>query len=130
VPSPSIVAPYAAPPTAYAAGHRGIDLGAAPGAPISSPSDAVVRFSGVVVDRPVVTLDHGGGVLSSYEPVDGVVPVGTPVARGAVIGTAGAGGHCGGSCVHVGVRVDGQYVSPLLFFGGVPPAVLLPLGSR
>ena len=50
--------------------------------------------------------------------------------HGAVIGTAGAGGHCSGSCVHVGVRVDGQYVSPLLFFGGVPPAVLLPLGSR
>jgi len=127
-PSPDIVAPYVAPATAYSAGHRGIDLGAVGGAAVAAPSDAVVRFSGLVVDRPVVTLDHGGSVLSSYEPVDGMVPVGTPVARGTVIGSVASGGHCDGRCLHVGVRVDGQYVSPMLFFGRVPPAILLPLG--
>ncbi len=129
VPSPPIVAAFAAPSTAYSAGHRGIDLGVVAGSAVSAPDDAVVRFSGVVVDRPVVTLDHGGGVLSSYEPVEGLLPVGAPVARGAVVGTVAAGGHCDGACLHVGVRVDGQYVSPLLYFGGVPPAVLLPLGG-
>ena len=128
-PSPDIVAPYLAPATGYSAGHRGIDLGAVGGAAVTAPSDAVVRFSGLVVDRPVVTLDHGAGVLSSYEPVDGMVPVGTPVARGAVIGSVATGGHCEGRCLHVGVRVDGQYVSPMLFLGRVPPAVLLPFGS-
>ena len=28
-------------------------------------------------------------------------------------------------CLHLGVRVDGAYVSPLLFLGGQPRAVLL-----
>ena len=37
-------------------------------------------------------------------------------------------GHCtdGPSCVHLGARVDGAYVSPLLFLGGGVPSVLLP----
>src|SRR4051812_7308485 len=60
-----LTAPYAAPATRYAAGHRGLDLAAAPGAVVTAPDDAVVRFAGVVVDRPVLTLDHGDGVLSS-----------------------------------------------------------------
>jgi len=124
-----LAAAYAAPATRYAAGHRGIDLEAAPGAVVSAPDDAVVRFAGVVVDRPVLTLDHGGGVLSSYEPVVSEMPVGAAVGRGAVFGAIAAGGHCDGTCLHVGVRVDGGYVSPLLFFGRVPPAVLLPLGT-
>jgi len=119
---------YAAPPTRYAAGHRGIDLAVSPGQPVAAPADGVVRFAGVVVDRPVLTLDHGGGVLSSFEPVASDLPVGTPVARGAVVAAVGSGGHCAAGCLHVGVRVDGEYVSPLLFFARVPPAVLLPLG--
>jgi hypothetical protein len=28
--------------------------------------------------------------------------------------------------VHFGVRIDGEYVSPFLFLGGIPRAVLLP----
>jgi murein DD-endopeptidase MepM/ murein hydrolase activator NlpD len=83
----------------------------------------------VVVDRPVVTLDHGGGVLSSFEPVLAGLPVGSVVARGAVIGTTESGGHCRDACLHVGVRIDGEYVSPLRFLSQVPRAVLLPLGS-
>jgi murein DD-endopeptidase MepM/ murein hydrolase activator NlpD len=124
-----VVRAYAAPPTPYAAGHRGIDVSAASGTPVSAPADAVVRFSGVVVDRPVVTLDHGDNVLSSYEPVLSTLPVGAVVGRGALIGTVGQGGHCGDQCLHMGVRLDGDYVSPLLFFEPVPPSVLLPLGK-
>ena len=86
VPSRTPIAAYAAPPTRYAAGHRGIDLAAAPGTPVAAPADGVVRFAGVVVDRPVVTLDHGGGVLSSFEPVVAGLPAGSVVARGAVFG--------------------------------------------
>lgn len=129
VPSHIPVAAYAAPPTRYAAGHRGIDLAVTPGQPVAAPADGVVRFAGVVVDRPVVTLDHGGGVLSSFEPVVAGLPVGSTVARGAVFGTTADGGHCADGCLHVGVRIDGEYVSPLRFFARVPRAVLLPLGS-
>ncbi|MFF2051519.1 murein hydrolase activator EnvC family protein [Leifsonia sp. NPDC058194] len=123
-----VVEAFAAPPSPYAAGHRGIDLAATPEVPVTAPADATVRFAGVVVDRPVLTLDHGGGVLSSYEPLATELVAGQPVARDAAVGLVASGGHCGGGCLHVGVRVDGAYVSPLLFFGRVPPSVLLPLG--
>jgi murein DD-endopeptidase MepM/ murein hydrolase activator NlpD len=129
VADPAVSGPYAAPPTRYAAGHRGIDLTATAGAPLIAPDGATVRFAGMVVDRPVLTLDHGGGVLSSFEPASSDLPVGSRVARGAVIGVVGSGGHCGTACVHVGVRLNGEYVSPMLFFGRVPPAILLPLGG-
>lgn len=129
VPSHVPIGAYAAPATRYAAGHRGVDFAVTPGLPVAAPADAVVRFAGVVVDRPVVTLDHGGGVLSSFEPVMAGLPVGSTVARGAVFGTTAGGGHCAEGCLHVGVRIDGEYVSPLRFFARVPRAVLLPLGS-
>ncbi|MDN4615035.1 peptidoglycan DD-metalloendopeptidase family protein [Leifsonia sp. F6_8S_P_1B] len=117
---------YAAPPTQYAAGHRGIDLAAGPGATVTAPSAGRVHFAGTVVDRPVLTLDVGGGVLASFEPVATDLPDGTFVQRGEPIGTIAAGGHCD-ACLHLGVRVDGEYVSPLLFLDRLPPSVLLPL---
>jgi hypothetical protein len=118
---------FEAPESVYAAGHRGIDLGAPSGTAILAPGHAEVRFAGVVVDRPVLTLDHGGGVLSSYEPLLSELAVGDSVAAGQHIGVLGVGGHCGSGCLHVGVRVDGRYVSPLLFFDRVPRAILLPV---
>jgi len=119
--------PFEAPATAYAAGHRGIDLRAPAGTVVAVPAQATVRFVGVVVDRPVLTLDHGAGVLSSYEPVLSELTVGDTVAAGGRLGVVTSGGHCDGVCLHVGVRVDGEYVSPLLFFESVPRAVLLPM---
>jgi len=124
---PRIVAPWVAPAGPYAAGHRGIDLAASPGDPVLAPATGVVTFSGVVVDRPVVTVQVGDEVLVSMEPVVADVARGASVAAGQQLGAVGRGGHCDGACVHVGVRVDGAYVSPLLFFAAVPPAVLLPL---
>ena len=123
-PPRSIARPFIAPPTPYAAGHRGIDI-RAPAGVLYAPAAGVVHFAGVVVDRPVLSIDHGGGVLSSYEPVTTGLVEGDPVARGDVIGTV-LPGHCATVCVHLGVRVDGQYVSPLRFLGGIPRAILLP----
>ena len=119
--------PYLAPPTRYAAGHRGIDIRAAAGTPVLAPDGGVVHFVGVVVDRPVLSIAHDGGVLSSFEPVESSLVVGEQVVRGEVIGTLLAG-HCASPCLHLGARVDGAYVNPLLFLGGVPWSVLLPSG--
>ncbi|RXZ50829.1 M23 family peptidase [Agromyces fucosus] len=121
-----ILAPFRAPPTPYTAGHRGIDVAAAAGAPVVAPAPGVVSFSGMVAGRPVVAIDHGNGVVSAVEPVAGVVEAGTPVTAGDAIGSVATGGHCDSGCVHFGVRVDGEYVSPFLFLGGLPRAVLLP----
>ena len=90
-----------------------------------APADGVVHFAGVVVDRPVLSLDHTGGVLSSYEPVTTHLLTGDTVHRGEVIGVV-LPGHCAKTCLHLGVRIDGQYVSPLTFLGGIPRSVLLP----
>jgi murein DD-endopeptidase MepM/ murein hydrolase activator NlpD len=119
-----VVRPYIAPASPYGAGHRGVDLASADGV-LLAPADGVVRFAGFVVDRPVLTIDHGGGVLSSYEPVTTTLARGDPVAAGRPIGTV-LPGHCSVLCVHLGLRIDGQYVSPLRFLGGIPRAVLLP----
>ncbi|WP_443208538.1 hypothetical protein [Salinibacterium sp. PAMC 21357] len=35
-------------------------------------------------------------------------------------------GHCTRPCLHFGVRVEGEYVSPLNYLSGIPRAVLLP----
>jgi len=117
---------YLAPATPYAAGHRGIDIRAPLGGEVRAPADGIVHFAGVVVDRPVLSIDHGGGLLSSYEPVETTLHEGDQVRRGEVIGTLVAGHCANGPCLHFGVRVHGAYVSPLLLLGGQPRAVLLP----
>lgn len=128
VPPPiRIVSPFRAPPTPYAPGHRGIDVGVEQGAVIVAPAAGIVSFAGRVVDRGVVAIDHGGGVVSAIEPVDALVSAGTVVAAGDPIGIAVSGGHCAAECAHFGVRIDGEYVSPFLFLGGLQRAVLLPM---
>lgn len=126
-PPGAVVQSFEAPPGPYAAGHRGIDIAATPGTAVLAPADGVVQFAGVVVDRPVVTVRVGDGVLVSMEPVSTELPVGSAVTAGQPFGVVAAGGHCDGRCLHLGVRVNGDYVSPLLFLATVPPAVLLPL---
>ena len=128
VPAPiRVVSPFRAPPTPYKAGHRGIDLLVEPAATIVAAASGTVSFAGMVAGRGVVAVDHGNGVVSAVEPVAAAVAQGDAVSAGDVIGSVTLGGHCTGDCVHFGVRVHGEYVSPFLFLGGLPRAVLLPL---
>jgi murein DD-endopeptidase MepM/ murein hydrolase activator NlpD len=120
---------FAAPATPYGAGHRGIDVGARPGTPVRAPADGVVSFAGVVVDRPLVSILHSDGLVSSVEPVTGFVSAGDRVSAGQVVGAVASGAHCSERCLHFGVRLHGQYISPLLVLGGVDRAVLLPAAA-
>ena len=119
-----VVRPYIAPASPYAPGHRGIDI-AAPGGIVYAPAGGTVHFAGTVVDRPVLSIRHSGGLLSSYEPVTTNLHAGDVVGRGDVIGSV-VGGHCASACLHFGVRLHGQYISPLSLLGEIPRAVLLP----
>ncbi|MFF2122903.1 murein hydrolase activator EnvC family protein [Kitasatospora sp. NPDC058184] len=120
------------PAKVWAAGHRGVDLAAAPGAEVRAAAPGVVTFSGPVAGRPVVTVSHPGSgsppLRTTYLPVTGTVPVGTPVAAGQTIGLlAPDGRHCAGrDCLHWGLLRGNRYLDPLALFGA-GTARLLPL---
>lgn len=121
---------FVAPASQYGAGHRGIDLRVEQGDEIVAPADGTVFFTGVVVDRPVISIRHADGLMSSFEPVTSDLVAGQLVAHGDRIGQVTSGGHCADSCVHFGVRLHGQYISPRLVLGSLQRAVLLPLADR
>lgn len=123
---PRVSEPYRAPAHAYGAGHRGIDLIAPVGIDVSAVADGVVAFAGVVVDRGVVTIDHGGGLVSTLEPIEPRVGVGELVQGGEVVGVVSTGGHTRIGELHLGARRAGDYLNPLLLLAAVPRAVLLP----
>lgn len=119
-----LLRPFIAPATEYGAGHRGVDIGT-PDGRLLAPAKGRVHFSGSVAGRGVLSIDHGGGYLSSFEPVKSELKKGDVVAKGDEIAVIDPG-HCTVPCVHFGVRLRGDYVSPLLLIGEVPRAVLLP----
>lgn len=125
VPGAVVAAEYVQPAHRFAAGHRGIDLVVLDGA-VRAPASGTIAYVGDVAGRPVVTIDHGGGLVTTFEPVVSSHPVGRVVARGDAVGTLGTGGHAPPGTLHFGVRLDGDYINPRLLLGGIPRAVLLP----
>lgn len=118
---------FEAPPHPYGAGHRGIDLAAPAGTSVLAVDDGVVSFVGWVVDRPVLTVTHAGGWRSSFEPVKSSLAIGDAVTRGQTIGTVADLPHGSFRALHLGARLDDEYVSPLLLLEGLEHSVLLPL---
>jgi murein DD-endopeptidase MepM/ murein hydrolase activator NlpD len=118
--------PFEAPAHRYGPGHRGIDLRAEVGDPVRAPAAGSVAFSGAVAGRGVLTIDHGDGLVTTFEPVRSPLAAGASVDRGEEVATLAVGGHALPGSLHFGVRLDGEYINPLLLLGGVPRAVLLP----
>ncbi len=104
------------PPTSpYGSGHRGIDIATAIGSEVVAPAPGVVSFAGPVGGSLFVSVDHGGGLVSSYSWVSSLlVRKGDVVGEGAPLALSGQG-HPGVSPphLHFGVRRDGEYVDPL-----------------
>ncbi len=126
-PRPAVLRAFDPPARPWLSGHRGVDLEAAhDGAPLISPAGGTVSYVGTVVDRPVITIDHGNGLRSSFEPVASALAAGSAVAKGDVLGQVQAG-HCGPAppCLHWGVRRGEDYVNPLAFVMDQRPSVLL-----
>ncbi len=125
---PQVLRAFEQPLTDYTAGHRVIDLAADTGQGARAPADGVVAFAGVVVDRPVVSIQGDDGVLASLEPVEPAVDVGDRVSAGDTVGTVATGGHCAMDCLHLGARIDGRYIDPAVLLGFGRRSILLPLG--
>jgi len=120
-----VVRAYIAPAPPYSAGHRGLDIEMGSSREVHAFADGIVHFAGVVVDRPVLSIRHTGGLISSYEPVTSTLVAGDLVMRGQEVGEVQAG-HCLRPCLHFGVRLEGNYLSPLNYLSGIPRAILLP----
>jgi murein DD-endopeptidase MepM/ murein hydrolase activator NlpD len=121
----AIVRDFHAPQTPWGPGHRGIDIAVSNTETLFAPVGGRLRFVGDVVDRGVVTIETTDGFLISMEPVTIDLPAGSVVRAGQVIGAVEPG-HCASRCLHVGLRIAGQYVSPARFFGYERLAVLQP----
>ncbi len=111
----------------YAAGHRGIDVPAPLGTTAAAVDDGTVAFAGPVGGRSVVTIDHGGGLVSTLDSVQPLVAAGDDVRQGDPVGRVSVG-HCPASapCLHLGARVDGRYVDPTSYLPAAEWPVLLP----
>ncbi|WP_238419357.1 M23 family metallopeptidase [Gordonia sp. 'Campus'] len=124
-PRPLVVTGFDPPEKRWQSGHRGVDLAAASGAQVRSAGAGRVRFAGTVAGRPVVSVTHPDGVITTYEPVEAVVAAGDHVSRGTVIGTVVAA-HPGCPvvvCLHWGARRGSgraaEYIDPLGLLGAV-----------
>ncbi|NBU30095.1 MAG: M23 family metallopeptidase [Actinobacteria bacterium] len=105
----------------WLAGHRGVDLAAFPAAVVHAPAAGVIRFVGSIAGIGIVSVMHLNGVVSTYQPVQPLVPVGTPVLAGQPIAVVTVSGHCGLQvCLHWGAKRGFAYVNPLVAFHAAP----------
>ena len=128
-----VIRGYDPPEDPYGSGHRGIDIAAALGTPVRAADTGTVTFAGKVGGQLFVTVNHGGGLASTYSWVSALlVHKGDLVARGQTIALSGVG-HPGSSFphLHFGVKLGGDYVDPLdsltpLLVGGMIRLAPLP----
>lgn len=84
--------------------------------------DGVVVYAGWMVDRNLVSIEHTGGLRTTYEPVAPGVSVGDQVTRGQPIGHLEPGHpECAAepplACLHWGARQRLNYLDPLRLLG-------------
>ena len=108
---------YDPPASTYGAGHRGIDIVATVGTAVVAPAAGSVTFAGPVGGHLFVTVTHAGGLASTYSWVSALlVHKGDLVVAGQPIARSGSG-HPGEAIahLHLGVKLDGAYVDPMLY---------------
>ncbi|MCA2208108.1 M23 family metallopeptidase [Nocardia rosealba] len=127
-PRPTVERRFDKPERNWLPGHRGVDLAGAEGQSVLAAGDGIVVFAGTVAGKPVVSIDHEGGLRTTYEPVQAQVEVGARIGRGTPIGTLVAGheGCPAPACLHWGVRRESsihsrrEYIDPLGLLHEVP----------
>lgn len=136
---PWVVRGWEPPATEYGAGHRGVDLAAAPGSPVRAVAPGRVSFAGRVGGRGVISVELSGTgsppLRTTYEPVRATVKKGARVAPGEPLGTVEPASrfHCPTPCVHWGLLRADTYLNPLSLLPpwllGRAPSRLLPLAA-
>jgi murein DD-endopeptidase MepM/ murein hydrolase activator NlpD len=126
-----VIRPFDPPEDPYGSGHRGIDIAVPLGTTVHAPAAGTVTFAGKVGGQLFVTLDHGGGLVSTYSWLSAaLVHKGDVVAPGAPIALSGQG-HPGSTTphLHLGVKRDGAYIDPLEVLGPPPVSMLVHLAQ-
>ncbi|MEV6065689.1 peptidoglycan DD-metalloendopeptidase family protein [Nocardia sp. NPDC052001] len=114
-PRPAVVRAFDKPERNWLPGHRGVDLAGTPGQQVLAAGGGTIAFAGIIAGKPVVSIDHPGGLRTTYEPVTPSIPLGRTVNRGAVVGVLNRG-HDGcpvAACLHWGARRSRDYLDPL-----------------
>lgn len=121
----AVVEGFDPPAVTWGRGHRGVDLALAAGSPVRAAGAGTVAFAGVVAGRPVVSVEHAGGIRTTYEPVEPSVQAGQAVAPGQVVGTLLPGHRSDGvDALHWGARTGKKsYIDPLRLLR--PPVIRL-----
>jgi murein DD-endopeptidase MepM/ murein hydrolase activator NlpD len=106
--------PRISPFTEKPAWHDGLDIGAAPNAPVQAPAQGRVTATGFDPKLGnIVRLDHGYGVETLYGHLaKALVKEGQRVNRGDVIALVGSTGLATGPHLHYMVKVHGQALDP------------------
>ncbi|MGH2740215.1 MAG: M23 family metallopeptidase [Actinomycetota bacterium] len=115
-----IIRPFESPAHPYAAGHRGIDIGAPFGTPVQAAAPGLVAFAGSVGGSLFVSVDHPDGIRTTYSWLSSIaVRRGDRVERGDILGATGSG-HPGSprTHLHFGARIGDLYIDPMLLLGG------------
>lgn len=106
--------PRMSPFTEKPAWHDGLDIGAAPNAPVQAPAQG--RVTAVGFDPKlgnIVRLDHGFGIETLFGHLaKSLVKEGQRVKRGDVVGLVGSSGLATGPHLHYMVKVNGQALDP------------------
>ena len=97
----------------FGPGNRGLDYAVVAGAPVRAAGSGTVTFAGPVAGTVAVTLDHGGGLETTYTGMRELY-----VVRGETIDQ----GHWLGETddrFHFGVKLDDIYVDPREYLGPI-----------
>ena len=119
-----VLRPFQPPATPYGPGHRGVDLGGSVGEPVFAAGDGLVLYAGALFDCGLISIEHPGGLRTTYTPVVPSVRVGQQVARRQQIGTllaaqpgcpeeVGNDGTGPPVFLYWGVHRDRDYLDPL-----------------
>jgi Peptidase family M23 len=130
----SISRPFESPQGPYGPGHRGIDYAVPQGTRVRAAASGRVTFAGSVAGSVAVTIQHEGGVRTTYSVLsEALVRRGDPVRQGQWVGLS-ATTHPGQDAgLHFGVKLGDVYVDPATMLGAadVSEAIhLAPLAWR